>query len=77
MWLDADTKSQYVTLLQIGIQSLLSLAMTGDLIPKKKKAKKFKATGKLIEPECIEDQPILKTDGGKSDELVPITLLCW
>ena len=32
-----------------------------------KKAKKSKSTDKAIEPESTEDQLILKTDGGKSD----------
>lgn len=40
--------------------------MTGDLIPIEKKAKKSNSTDKVVEPE---DQPILKTDGGKSDKL--------
>lgn len=48
--------------------SILPLAMTGDLIPIEKKAKKSKSTDK-VKPKPTEDQPISKTDGGKSDKL--------
>lgn len=52
-----------------------ALAMTGDLIPIGKKAKKSKSTDKVVEPESTEDQPTLKTDGGKSDKLFQLLTL--
>lgn len=40
------------------------LAMSGDL-PKEKKTKKFGSKNKAMEPEAIENRPILEKDDGK------------
>ena len=52
-----------------------ALTMTGDLIPIEKKAKKSKSTEKVMEPGSAEDQPILKTSGGKSGKLFRLLYL--